>query len=138
MAKQKIIIYIGVLLAGIIIVFTVQYVVGVTFGGNINMGGLYKMTDMVDGSSNADSATYGQLNSGVSVWSEGVGYAYYNSGNIGIGTTNPGSDKLRVEGGVINAVGGLVIESRDDITGDPASPTVGRIWICTDAGGDCQ
>ena len=55
------------------------------------------------------------------------------SGEVGIGTVNPAA-KLDVNGsvrasGVINAVGGLVIENR---TSDPASPATGQIWLRTD------
>lgn len=33
-----------------------------------------------------------------------------------------------------------IIENRDNITGDPAGSDLvtGKIWICTDVGGDCQ
>ena len=51
-----------------------------------------------------------------------------NSGNVGIGTTNPGA-KLEVKGGEIKATGGLIIETR---TSDPSSPQTGRIWLRTD------
>jgi hypothetical protein len=54
-------------------------------------------------------------------------------GNVGIGMEFPDVN-LDVKGtvrasGVINAVGGLVIENR---TSDPPSPAVGQIWLRTD------
>jgi len=52
-----------------------------------------------------------------------------NNGNVGIGTTNPGTNKLEVVGGPIKATGGLIIETR---TSDPASPVTGQIWLRTD------
>jgi len=51
-----------------------------------------------------------------------------NAGNVGIGTTNPGTNKLEVVGGPIKATGGLIIETR---TSDPASPVTGQIWLRT-------
>jgi hypothetical protein len=51
------------------------------------------------------------------------------SGNVGIGTTNPGTNRLEVVGGPIKATGGLIIETR---TSDPASPLTGQIWLRTD------
>jgi len=51
------------------------------------------------------------------------------SGNVGIGTTDPGTNKLEVVGGPIKATGGLIIETRTD---DPASPVAGQIWLRTD------
>ena len=50
-------------------------------------------------------------------------------GNVGIGTTDPGTNKLEVVGGPIKATGGLIIETRTD---DPASPVAGQIWLRTD------
>jgi len=50
-------------------------------------------------------------------------------GNVGIGTTSPGSNKLEVVGGPIKATGGLIIETR---TSDPGSPATGQIWLRTD------
>jgi len=50
-------------------------------------------------------------------------------GNVGIGTTSPGTNKLEVQGGPIKATGGLIIETR---TSDPSSPVTGRIWLRTD------
>jgi hypothetical protein len=50
-------------------------------------------------------------------------------GNVGIGTTNPGANKLEVTGGPIKATGGLIIETR---TSDPPSPVTGRMWLRTD------
>lgn len=49
-------------------------------------------------------------------------------GNVGIGTTNP-TTKLDVQGGAINAGGGLIIENR---TSDPVNPVSGQIWLRTD------
>jgi hypothetical protein len=51
------------------------------------------------------------------------------SGNVGIGTTNPGTNRLEVQGGAIKATGGLIIETR---TSDPPSPVTGQIWLRTD------
>ena len=54
---------------------------------------------------------------------------YYTGGNVGIGTTSPGTNRLEVVGGPIKATGGLIIETR---TSDPASPVAGQIWLRTD------
>ena len=48
-------------------------------------------------------------------------------GNVGIGCSP--TAKLEVQGGVIKATGGIIIELR---TSDPASPQTGRIWLRTD------
>jgi len=50
-------------------------------------------------------------------------------GNIGIGTIDPGTNKLEVVGGPIKATDGLIIETR---TSDPTSPVTGQIWLRTD------
>ncbi|MCL5011194.1 MAG: hypothetical protein M1127_03250 [Patescibacteria group bacterium] len=55
-------------------------------------------------------------------------------GRVGIGTSTPAA-KLEVVGGAIKATGGLIMETR---TTNPASPAVGQIWMCVDAGNDCQ
>ena len=52
-----------------------------------------------------------------------------NSGNVGIGTTSPGINKLEVVGGPIKATGGLIIETR---TSDPTSPATGQMWLRSD------
>ena len=49
--------------------------------------------------------------------------------SLGVGTTDPGTNKLEVVGGPIKATGGLIIETR---TSDPASPATGQIWLRTD------
>jgi len=51
------------------------------------------------------------------------------TGNVGIGTTDPGTNKLEVVGGPIKATDGLIIETRTD---DPSSPAEGQIWLRTD------
>ena len=48
------------------------------------------------------------------------------SGNVGIGTNNPGTNKLEVVGGPIKATDGLIIETR---ASDPAGPAVGQMWL---------
>ncbi|MBM3248566.1 MAG: hypothetical protein FJZ10_04000 [Candidatus Omnitrophica bacterium] len=52
---------------------------------------------------------------------------------VGIGVANPGLNdariKLEVQGGAIQATGGLIIETR---TSDPGTPVVGQIWLRTD------
>jgi hypothetical protein len=53
----------------------------------------------------------------------------YDNGNVGIGTTNPGTNRLEVTGGPIKATGGLIIETR---TSDPSSPVTGQMWLRTD------
>ncbi len=58
----------------------------------------------------------------------GISSIFDSSGNIGIGTSNP-STKLEVQGGVIKATGGLIIETR---TSDPSNPVTGQIWLRTD------
>lgn len=65
------------------------------------------------------------VGSGSSFWTPSGSDIYYDSGNVGIGTTTPGS-KLEVVGGPIEATGGLIIETR---TSDPASPVDGQIWL---------
>ena len=59
----------------------------------------------------------------------------YHTGNVGIGTTNPGTNKLEVVGGPIKATGGLIIETR---TTNPGSPSTGQMWLCTDPAPYCQ
>jgi len=53
----------------------------------------------------------------------------YIMGNVGIGTTNPGTNRLEVVGGPIKATDGLIIETR---TSDPATPATGQMWLRTD------
>jgi len=66
---------------------------------------------------------------GTSQWTTSGSNIYYNTGNVGIGTTGPGTNRLEVVGGPIKATGGLIIETR---TSDPASPVAGQIWLRTD------
>ena len=47
-------------------------------------------------------------------------------GNVGIGVTNPGANKLLISGGITNTAGGLIIETRSN---NPSSPETGRIWL---------
>jgi hypothetical protein len=61
-------------------------------------------------------------------WSQGTGMLTYTGGKVGIGTATPATS-LDVEGGVITAGGGLVIETR---TSDPTTPSAGRMWLRTD------
>jgi len=65
---------------------------------------------------------------GTSQWTTNGTSIYYNSGNVGIGTTDPQA-KLEVVGGAIKATGGLIIETRSS---DPSSPVAGQMWLRTD------
>src|SRR3989338_6751133 len=58
------------------------------------------------------------------------------AGNVGIGTADPGTNKLEVAGGPIKATGGLIIQTCAGSGGDPcpASPANGQMWLCTDIG----
>ena len=58
-----------------------------------------------------------------------TGMVIKNNGNVGIGTTNPGTNRLEVVGGPIKATDGLIIETR---TSDPATPATGQMWLRTD------
>jgi hypothetical protein len=55
--------------------------------------------------------------------------------NVGIGTTNPGTNRLKIEGGTTETAGGLIIEKR---TTNPGSPATGQMWLCTDTAPYCQ
>ena len=120
--------------------FITTKVAGVTFGGYLNMGG-NQIRNMQDGSQDDHAATVAQANAGINIWTEvGSGVISYMGGNVAIGNAAPGTDRLKVTGGVINAAGGLVLENRNAATGDPtgAGLVAGRMWICIDLGGDCQ
>lgn len=56
------------------------------------------------------------------------------AGNVGIGTTTPGVNKLEVVGGPVKTTGGLIIETRDSTQGDPPGAELvnGRMWLRTD------
>ena len=77
----------------------------------------------------ATGAAEGCAAPGASQWTTSGSNIYYNAGNVGIGTTDPGTNRLEVVGGPIKATGGLIIETR---TSDPASPVAGQIWLRTD------
>ncbi|MFH0740015.1 MAG: hypothetical protein V1819_02900, partial [bacterium] len=51
-------------------------------------------------------------------------------GKVGIGTADPGTNKLEVVGGPIKATGGLIIETRTSEVG--FTPVDGQIWVCVD------
>ena len=64
-------------------------------------------------------------------WPQPAKMVIKNSGNVGIGTTDP-TEKLDVEGNLDmnqHQIKNMVIENR---TSDPASPAVGQIWMRTD------
>ena len=54
--------------------------------------------------------------------------------SVGIGTRTPGTNRLMVDGGTTQTAGGLIIETRDDIDGDPPAEDLvdGRMWLRTD------
>ncbi len=57
----------------------------------------------------------------------------YVSGRVGIGTTNPGTNKLEVVGGPIKATGGLIIQTVSyQAEEDSMAKSTGQIWLRTD------
>ncbi len=54
------------------------------------------------------------------------------NGNVGIGTTNPGTNRLEVTGGNIKSGGGLIMETTTNTT--VTTPVAGLVWLCTDIG----
>ena len=56
-----------------------------------------------------------------------------NAGSVGIGTTDPGTNRLEVVGGPIKATGGLIIQTCTVAAADcPNPPVDGQMWLCTD------
>ena len=54
-------------------------------------------------------------------------------GNVGIGTTDPGTNKLKVVGGPIKATGGLIVQLvGSQGVEDSMTKTMGQIWLRTD------
>jgi len=64
--------------------------------------------------------------------STGTGLVVTNAGNVGIGTTDPGTSKLKVEGGVIEAAGGFILQTCTDgvnCPNDSGTPANGQMWL---------
>jgi len=55
-------------------------------------------------------------------------------GNLGIGTTGPGTNRLEIVGGPTKTTGGFIMETRDGADGDPPAAELydGRMWLRTD------
>jgi len=53
-------------------------------------------------------------------------------GNVGIGTTDPGTNKLEIVGGTTKTTGGLIIETRDGTDPSGGELVDGRMWLRTD------
>jgi len=84
---------------------------------------------LATGASGINYGVHGKTNSASGYAGYFEGGRNYFQGNVGIGTTTPGTNKLEVQGGPIKATGGLIIETR---TSNPPSPVTGQIWLRTD------
>ena len=84
--------------------------------GDVNLDGSFNSGDMaVDSSGNP---MWGSLTV---------------AGNVGIGTTNPGANKLEVVGGPIKATGGLIVQTVANQTAENNMTKVdGQMWLRSD------
>lgn len=139
--KDKLITIVSIVIIVVSAVFIANRVIATIYiGDTINMQ-TNILTDLADPSNPLDAATKEYVDSQSGAWELSAPNLYpeLTTYNVAIGTFNAQGDKLRVEGGIINAVDGLRIENRtNDVP--PAERTAGRIWICTDNDGtpyDC-
>lgn len=99
---------------------------------NVGPTGQLKIGDLTISGGVTTPVFYDSADSSYFVDPEGQAVTDYSAilkGSVGIGTIDPGTNKLEVVGGPIKATGGLIIETRTD---DPASPADGQIWLRTD------
>ena len=97
--------------------------------GNISITGTGTSTNITNNVDIGNNLYIGNgLNSGANgIDSSGpisVSTTSYFNGSVSVGTTNPGSNKLKIEGGIMRAYGGLILEQ----TSVTPSET-GRLWI---------
>ncbi|MFA5886350.1 MAG: hypothetical protein WC863_01065 [Patescibacteria group bacterium] len=94
------------------------------------LGGSQKIGNVASPTASSDVATLGWVNSAISsatgsitLWGGTTGGNIWNlnSGNIGIGTTAPGSYKLNVQGGDVNFGGAILVAGAYAYFGNPAS-----------------
>ncbi len=138
--KDKLITVVSIVIIVVSAVFIANRVIAtINIGDTINMQG-YAITGLpLTPSAASEAASKSYVDSVAGMWelSNPNLYPTLASYNVAIGTTNAGTNKLRVVGGVTYTEGGLRIENRT--TDVPAGDRVpGLIWICTDAGNDCQ
>jgi len=135
--KQKAMLIVSALVIVASYSFIATQVMGVSFGGNINMGG-FNIINIGgnDGSLGYYVANRNYVDSNLNWALSGLNlYPKLTTYNVGIGTNDPAGMKLKVAGGPIEAAGGLIIQK---ITNAPEPTTVGSIWMCVDADGKCD
>lgn len=120
--------------------FFATRVLGVTIGGNLNMGN-NRIISLAIPINPGDAVNLQYVND-ISYWRKLLGgsnvYLFDNNWNVGIGTNDAGSNKLKIVGGTTEAAGGLIMQKITNAAITPEPTIEGSIWMCSDADGQCD